>query len=515
MKKRKIAALLAVVFILGTLLTACGGTTTTNDDPNGEVKLKWVLGGNGQLKDSEMVWAEYNERLSDYLPNTTVEFEVIPRSDYGEKWKLMSASQEELDIAWVGWMLNLYEEVQKGSLKAMDEYLPLVPDLTNEIPESIINLGRVNGKLYCIPCYQIQTNLPYGSKTQRELAEQYGLDAAKITANFDKMEAPTKEDYQVFEDYLANLKEAGKLQKGVSKTFIDSIIGRVGGLGNYEEVVVANAVIDRRDPELKVYDALTDFPDKNVKYEIATDWYKKGYIRQDILSVQDYSADENKENGYVLWSHSCFKNDSESQTIKHGFPILSVPTFQDLYIPSSRPASNTGIARVSKNPERAMKLIELMNTKKGAELYNLLTFGLEDVHYKKTEKENIIEWLDDVAPGGSSDAPYGFANWGVGNIFNGYETQYDVEGWNDYILNDVNANASASPLIGFTLDTSKIKLELAQYDAIIKEYSYLALGAKDNWEELLAERDAKLKLAGSDKIVEEVRRQIEEWKKVK
>lgn len=512
MKKQTIAIMLALVLILGTVFTGCG-KKTVSDNADDVVTLKWILPGPGQQKDSEMVWKEFNKKLAEYLPNTTVEFEVIPNSDFAEKWRLMAAANEEVDLVWVGWMLNLYEEVQKGSLLAIDEYLPSVPDLTNEIPEHIINLGRINGKLYCVPNYQIMTNLPYGTKTQGELAEKY-LDAEKITKNFDKAEAPTKEDYKVFEEYLEKLSAAGKLQKGVSKTFITSILGRIGGLGNYEEVIAGNAVIDRRDPELKVYNSLTDFPDKNAKYEIANDWYKKGYIRKDVLSVQDYSADENKKDGYVLWSHSCFANDSETQTKRYGFPILSVPTFQDIYIPATRPASNTGIARTCKNPERAMKLLELMNTQKGAELYNLLTFGIEGVHYEKTDKENIINYLEPSAPG-SADNAYGFYNWAIGNIFNGYETQYDVEGWNDYILNDVNGKATPSPLIGFTLDTSEIKLELAQYNAIFAEYEYLALGANDNWEELLAERDAKLKKAGSDKIVEEVRRQIEQWKKVK
>ena len=253
MKKRTIAVLLVFVLMLGTIFTGCGEKTKTVDNPDEKVTLKWILPGSGQLKDSEMVWKEFNKKLAEYLPNTTVEFEVIPTSDYAERWRLMAAAGEEMDLVWVGWMLDLYDEVQKGSLLPLDEYLPSVPDLTAEIPEHVIDLGRVNGKLYCVPNYQIMTNLPYGTKTQKELADQY-LDVETVTKNFDKVEAPTKEDYKVFEDYLAKLSEAGKLQKGVSKTFLTSILGRVGGLGNYEEVIVANAVIDRRDPDLKVYD---------------------------------------------------------------------------------------------------------------------------------------------------------------------------------------------------------------------------------------------------------------------
>ncbi len=513
MKKRTVATLLAIVMMLGVLVSGCGpkGAKVATDDSE-NVKLKWVLGGLGQQKDSMMVWDEFNQKLANYLPNTTVDFEVIPFSDYAEKWRLMAASNENVDLVWVGWMLTLAEEAQKGSLMALDEYLPLVPDLTAELPEYLINLGRVNNKVYCIPNYQIQTNLPYGTKTQKVLADQY-LDVAKVTQNFDKQDKPTKEDYKVFEDYLAKLQEAGKLQKGVSKSFLDYILGYIGR-GPWYENIVANACVDIRDPELKVYNRLTDFPENNEYYEIANDWFKKGYIRKDILSVQSYSADEYKEDGYVLWSHSSFEGASEIDSAQYGFDILSIPTFQDLYIPSTRPSSNTGIARVSKHPDRAIKLIELMNTKKGAELFNLLTFGIEGVHYNKTETENVIDFLGTSAPGVSSDDNYGFYNWVLGNIFNGYETQYDTEGWNDYVLHDVNEKAEPSPLIGFTLDTTPIKLEIAQYTAIMKEYEYVNLGTNDNWAELLAERNEKLELAGSNKIVEEVARQLDEWKKV-
>jgi len=122
--------------------------------------------------------------------------------------------------------------------------------------------------------------------------------------------------------------------------------------------------------------------------------------------------------------------------------------------------------------------------------------------------------LGQSAPGVSSDDNYGFNNWVIGNIFNGYETQFDVEGWNDYVLHDVNETAEPSPLIGFTLDTTPIKLEIAQYTAIMKEYEYINLGTNENWAELIAERNEKLELAGSSKIVEETARQLEEWKKL-
>ncbi len=514
--KNLVLRILAVVLTLclfATVMSACTGKKKGAANTDEQVELKWILCGLGELADSDEVWAEFNKRLADYLPNTTVKFEVIPFADMAEKWKLMAASREEVDIIWAGYVLDLMEEARKGSIMPLDDYLEYVPDLTNELPESVLNRARINGKLYAIPNYQIMTSLPYGVKTQGELAEKYGFTEEKVMAAFADKDHIEKEDFKVFEEYLEKLKANGELGLGVSKTFLDQIMGQLKHFGPNGERITNNAYIDVREDDVKVYDLLDDFPNNMDYFDLVREWYEKGYIRKDIISVQDYSADENKKSGgYVLWSSSSFEGESERATEKAGFPILSIPVFSDVKIPHTRPTANTAISSTSQHPERAMQLIELMNTEKGKELYNLLVYGIEGKHYKKIN-DNEIEWLVDGAPASSSDADYGYQPWVVGNIFNGYTTQYDTPGWNDYILNEVNAKAEPSPLIGFSLNVQPIKLEIAQYQAIWAEYAYLDLGATPNYKELIAERDAKLKKAGSDKIIEEVTKQVEEWKK--
>ena len=201
-------------------------------------------------------------------------------------------------------------------------------------------------------------------------------------------------------------------------------------------------------------------------------------------------------------------------TKKFGYPILSFPLFQDLCIPAERPSTSMGIPATAQDPVRSIKLLELLNTEKGKDLYNLLVFGIEGTHYKKVS-ETEIEWLDAAAPGASIDNRYGYDAWAIGNTFNAYDTQYDTPGWKEYIKEEVNGTAKMCPLIGFSMDTAPIKLELAQYNAIMKEYEYLKYGANDNYKELLEERNQKLKKSGSDKIVEEARKQVEAWKKIK
>ena len=50
-----------------------------------------------------------------------------------------------------------------------------------------------------------------------------------------------------------------------------------------------------------------------------------------------------------------------------------------------------GIGKNSKNPEKALKFIELINTNE--ELYNLICFGIEGKHYYLDENKQV-EYID-------------------------------------------------------------------------------------------------------------------------
>lgn len=512
MKKfKKVISLVLVLCLAVSLFAACGGKETASSD--GPIELKFVYGGVGEMKDCDKVWEAFNEELKNYLPNVKVNFECISYSEYAEKWKLMSASRETVDVVWMGFSnAPLKGEVEKGSLMALDDLIANhTTDLTKELPSWMLDLGKVKGKTYFVPCAQMMTRLPGGFATQAELAEKYDLDYKKISEVFStSKDRLTREDFKPFEDYLEKLKAAGELRKGVAPSFLlaaSRLIGRLRG-GECESIA-SNAIIDIRDGKFEVCDANEDF-DNSEYYEMANDWYKKGYIRKDIASLQDTTADENKENGYVLWRGDYFEGESERLTKKHGFPILAFPFETTLIIQPGVPATNLSIASTAAHPEEAIKLIELLNTEKGKTLYNMLVFGLEGVHYNKVS-DTKIEWLEASAPGASSENNYGYDAWALGNTFNSYETQFDTEGWNEFVENEINGKAVPSPLMGFDFNRDPIKLEIAQYTAIEKEYEYLTWGTTENYKELIAERNQKYKAAGSEKILEEAKKQIDAW----
>lgn len=508
--KRLIALFMCLTIILS--FVGCGGGEKSADT-EAQVELRWLIAGSNELEDEQRVYDEFNKRLAQYLPNTTVKFETIPFTDYGEKWKLLAASREPYDLVWSGWMLDYPSEVARGSYIELDGLLDEYgQDIKKELPQWLLDRNRVNGKLYSIPNYQM-SGIINGIYVKKDVAEKY-LDIEAVEQFVAKEKNYTREDYKIFEDFLEKAKANGELGKGVSYKFYEMMRCQLGTHGGEFEWMKGGSkcfVFYDDEANRKVYDLCLDMPDMEEYYDVVADWYNKGYMRKDILSVQDKSEDIGKENGNILWYGQAFKGAAEEFKEKYGFEVLVFPD-RCAYIDSSVSSTNTAIASTSKNPERAMMLLNLMNSEKGKELYNLLVYGIEGVHYNKVS-DTTIEWLGEEAPGSNTGNKYGYQKWVLGNTFNAYETQYDVEGWNDYILNDVNANAQKSVLMGFTLNTRPIQLELSQYASVMKEYEYLETGAAPDYKKLLKERNDKLKAAGAEKIRDEIQKQIDEWVK--
>jgi putative aldouronate transport system substrate-binding protein len=74
----------------------------------------------------------------------------------------------------------------------------------------------------------------------------------------------------------------------------------------------------------------------------------------------------------------------------------------------------TAISRTTADAERAMMLLELINTDK--ELFNTLVYGISGKHYNKTGEDRIQLILDD-----SGKQKYNLPAWTLGCQFNAYK----------------------------------------------------------------------------------------------
>lgn len=499
-KGKKLALLLVVCLIVTTVFAGCA-SKTSNNETGKPIVIKWVARSAGVQVDSQKVWGEFNKQLNEKLPGVQVEFEPIANADYAEKWKLMAASGEEIDIAWTGWLIPYSDEVKKSAFKPLDELIDkYAPNLKAALPEFYWDLATVDGKIYSVPCRQNVTDMRYGIRVHKELAEKY-WDTEKAKNVFYSNKTMTKECYDVIEEYLAKLKENGEIRKGVS-TFFPAT-----GKGYYSIYDIFSYSQD--DPTCKVAN-MYEMPEMKLYFDTMADWYKKGYIRPDALSLGGTARqDEGKEDGYVIWMHNTLENTAETETKKYNYPIDIVPMNKNYTIGSLQSNDALVIPRTSKNPEAAIKLIDLLYSDDGKDLLNLLVYGNEGEHYK-TISENRIETLD-YTQWPTKDSKYGMYTVAMGNTFNLKLTQAEPDGYFE-MLEKLENESIKSPLLGFKPNNESFKNELAHLNVVINEYrTTLRSGSAPDHEKVYNEFVQKMKKAGSDKIVEELNKQITEF----
>ncbi len=501
--------LMLIVLTIAVLVIFTGCTQkASNGTDSKDVKLKWVILAPGKQIDQQRVWYEFNKRLANLMPKTSVEFIGLTAAEFRQQWSLMSAADEKVDIVWSGYLLNYEQEIKNGNYIALDDLLQKsAKELKSSLPEWVWDIAKVDGKIYSVPNYQMMARGRWGFKTPKKLADKY-LDTEKMQEIFMKNKTFTAEHYDVIEEYLEKLKEGNELQKGITP-FLPTV-----DFKGYD-IIGNDLVVKQGDKDFKVMYKM-EVPEAKLSFKKRADWFAKGYIRKDSLSVGDTMKDDGRENGHVVWFNEVFKDPAEVETIRLGYPVEVIPISDYYFLQAySTPATATSISRTSENPEVSIKLIELLNTAKGKELYNLLVYGFEGEHYKKIN-ENRIETLSYT---GIPDAnsKYGLNKWVLGNTFNAYETQLDPDGYNDFIKNIVNEQSVKSPLLGFKPNIDGFVIEDSQIRGIKGEFlGSLSSGALgDKWEETFEQYMEKLKNAGIDRIKTEVQKQVDDYAKQK
>ncbi len=523
-KNLKLISITVLSLILAvSFLSGCNKTSNTSSGNNEQTVLRWVLLGPGEQQDSDKVWAEFNKKLQEKMPGVTVDFQVFSKTDFAEKWKLMAASNEPVDIAWSGWLVDYKSEARKGAYMELDELMDKnAPKLKAELNAlykemngagDVFDSTKVDGKIYIIPTLQSFVSEGRALLVHKELADKY-LDIQKAESIFKTSETTTKECYSVLEEYLSKLKENGEIKTGVSTATFPWFKEKGYYIGN------VFAIKNIGDKDYKIYNRF-EAPEYKGYVDTMADWYKKGYIRNDIISVEDPRQNDGKKDGNVIWMLPTYnKFSSNTESMANGFPtyVMNI-NHKDSTSPSYNAYTGTSssIPKASKNPEKAIKLLELMNTSEGKELFNMLAFGVEDTHYKKVNQDRIETFDGAAASLATANSKYGLWSWVIGNTFNTYETQSNPEGWYDYVKGVYKgANKDNDLINNFNPDFNNVKTELAQVNTVIGEFEKpLLSGALPNYDEVYNEFIGKLKKAGIDKVIEDLQKQFDEYVGIK
>ena len=149
MNLRKLIALLATLIMMsGTAFAAPAGESAQAE----EVTLNWLGIGPGIQRDAEEVWALWNEELQAHLPGVTVEFELHPPYEYADRFKLAMAANEQIDVANRMWMMNFFQEIDRGALMPLNDLLDeFGQGVLDAVPQFAIDTVTFDGNIYNIP----------------------------------------------------------------------------------------------------------------------------------------------------------------------------------------------------------------------------------------------------------------------------------------------------------------------------------------------------------------------------
>lgn len=526
MKKpaRLITVAVLVMFLISGILAGCGGGQASNDQGTTKgaedttasaettvaqqtldyKELNFYYPSNVQ-KDQEEVNAKINEILKEKL-NCSLIIKPIDWGQWGDKYPIMLASGEQVDLIFSASWSGYLTEVAKNSFLPLDELLEKYgQDIKKNMQAGYLDAAKVKGKLYSIPVNK-DMGQGWGVIVNKEMADRIGADMSKVK-------------------YLEDLEPILAL----AKEKLPGVIPYVGfGSVDFAQIYAATKAL--HDIGFADHSKFDEFDNGNcIAYDIEKDtavsyyeipeyidqcrlvrtWFQKGYINDDIVTTQMKANDVMKNGDAFMMTaaqSNTHLNGYESELGRSLYTVEFVPGVKQT---ASLTGAVTCIANACVDPERAMMIMNLVFSDN--RIMDLFAFGIEGKHYERVSG-NVIKLPEGVTQDNSGYWP---ANgWEFGNTLalsvldNESPTKYeDMKVYNDSL--------TLSALLGFTFDGTNVKTELAAHMSVLQEYNKLLInGAADTDSTLKKMRD-KDKAAGIDKIIAEMNKQVKEWKATK
>ncbi|WP_062108935.1 ABC transporter substrate-binding protein [Bacillus niameyensis] len=482
--KKKLLLLMVLILSLGTVLAACGGNDSKKEsaDKGGSsekpYEIKWYTIGTPQ-KDTKKVFEEVNKYTKEKI-NVTVNMTQIDWGDYNQKMQVMISSGEAFDLAYIDGG-NYVSYAQKGAFVPVDDLLDSHgKDLKNVLDPALLEGAKVDGKLYGIPANKEVARQTVYTFNKR-LVEKYGFDISKVKTLAD-LEPMLKE-------IKANESDITPIATFKPLLPFDFIMT--------EDLPFAFPLEGDTEKVVNVFetDVVMDL------YKTMHEYFKAGYIKSDAATSKD-SWPMDVENWFVRTGGSQPYADLLWSRSAKTYEVTSVPAEDPIVVNSSVTGSIQAISSTSKNPEKVMEFLNLLNT--DPYLRNLVDKGIEGVHYEKSDDGTIKDLPARVEN-------YNMPSYSLGNHFILYLYEDDpADKWEKF--QEFNASATNAPGLGFHFDSDPVRTEIASISNVSKEFfPALGTGSVDP-EEYMPKFNEKLKEAGLDKVITEMQKQFDEWK---
>lgn len=526
---KKILALILAIMLLAGICTACqqGGTSqpasskaesteasSKAPEKKDPVKLRYYYRNPaGEQEYTKQVADAMNQLLANIegCEHITIELVPVKSGDYQTTFTLDETSGAQIDLVST-YNLDYSTLADAGSFLDLSDLLAQHPAITDELPEWLIQMGLYKGTQYMIPTYQRATNGHF-FVTPNAYLEAANMTADEIRNIFQKGTLTEKLDF--LENYCRAVREGTKIETKYITRLKNLTLFQVEFIGdNFGQLLLRNGA---DGPE---FWPLTD--DAKTCFEYAARWYQEGLIHPDVATYNgaDFAGKNILNDQSVIFE--CHENTGTEEQVLAGInwaqdiPATAINMHDGWYIGSTWAAGGNAIHSTCKNPDDAMKIIELLMTEKGKEFYNQFIWGIEGIHWEWEDKANErIKTLEFSGSQGGADTTYSTWKWNVGNTFNAWKNQAVPDGMNEFILDEVHNGKSTvtSKMMGYTWDLTGVQDQISNIRTVVDEYNEsLQNGIHGaDWEAKYNEYVQKLKAAGVDTVLETVTKQYNDY----
>lgn len=496
MKKRSVLSLLlAFLALVGLALPAA---VAAQDLP--KVTLQCYFVGD-KPQDMDLVVAEANKILLEKL-NTEINIQFLGWSDFGTKYTLVLAGGEDIDIVFTGDWCFYAQEARKGAFleitdELLDSYMPLTKASQN--PDSW-EQARVDGKIYCLPNNNLDVTNGFILALRDDLRVKHGLPEVTDIDTLEQFYMTIAEQESGIFGYDASIPQVSwlrttifSLKNGVvsptTSTTLDQIVYWTPG----QEISLDDLVWLYETP------TFIEYSQRMQRWAQAGIWSKNALSNQ--VTVAD--AFESGRSASAAWNGSLYNYGRRMEEKNSDWDVVYIDMAPDSPRFAQRFTNDAiAIAAATKYPERAAMALDLM--KNDDELNMLLIAGIEGKHWIAVDREERT-----YMPGPDvENFNFNAFAWGLkpADMW-----RRDDEAPERVALNEnMQKNYQARPFEGFDFDSTRVEAEIAAYSALRQEYDpLLDLGLVADVETTVAEFKAKAQAAGYDRIVAELKAQLE------
>lgn len=497
--KKKLVFLTMLLVLTAALLNGCGKKGGSSESASAGqqeiVNLKWYQIGDTQ-EDLPKILEKVNEYTKEKI-GVTVDIKQISIGDYNSKMLVSTNTGEEFDLVFTcSWAHDYVANAQKGAFLPLDDLLPQYgKEMYESIDPKFWEAAKINGKIYGVPSEKEIGSMPMWVFT-KEYVDKYNIPYQEIHSLED------------LEPYLKTIKEnePDVVPFYLSKDFSSPI---------YMDRIQEPLGIEYDDETLTVQNL---FETEKMMNTLKTmrDYYLKGYINQDAATVTAEKAvkrfvtkGDGQPYAEVAWGRDL------------GYEVVTSPIMDTVVTNGSARGALTAVSRTSKHPEKAVELLNLINTDEY--LRNLLNYGIEGEHYEKVPvsqeekaaaegKQYIYDYK--VKINEEKRTKYSVMYYVQGGMFNTYVLDTEpIDKWNTF--KEFNSEAVEAPSFGFDFDLTPVATEVSTFRNVLNEFGAAIYTGSVDPEEYVGKMLDKLNAAGIDKVKTEMQKQVDEWKATK